>query len=188
MIRAAQLLLVVVAAVLWAASRLPWVSVRSFDGLGQPKTSTILGAQWSTALLPLAVLLLAAALAGLAVRGRPLRVVAVLVATTCLALGYIGVGLMVMPDVGPRGAALAGVPVMTLVESQRHLGGAGLTVVAAALTLVASVLLMRAGAPTADGDRVADGGGTDGTAGSARVSEREMWDALDDGGDPTEGR
>ena len=73
MIRVAQLLLVVSALGLWVASRLPWVAVRSFDGLGQPKTSTLSGATWSNALLPLAVLLLAAAVAGLAVRGWLLR-------------------------------------------------------------------------------------------------------------------
>ena len=69
MIRIAQLLLVIGGIGLWVASRLPWVAVRSFDGLGQPKTSTLAGATWSNALLPLAVLLLAAAVAGLAVRG-----------------------------------------------------------------------------------------------------------------------
>ena len=46
------------------ASRLPWVTVGSLSGLGQPKTTTLTGATWSTALLPLAVLLAATALAG----------------------------------------------------------------------------------------------------------------------------
>ncbi|MCV7051452.1 TIGR02234 family membrane protein, partial [Mycobacterium heidelbergense] len=72
-IRIAQLLLAVAAGALWAASRLPWVVIRSFDGLGQPKEVTLSGASWSTALLPLALLMLAAAVAALAVRGRPLR-------------------------------------------------------------------------------------------------------------------
>ena len=66
MIRIAQLLLLASALALWVASRLPWVSVGSADGLGPAKTVTLNGATWSTALLPLAVLLLAAALAGLA--------------------------------------------------------------------------------------------------------------------------
>ena len=60
------------------ASRLTWVDVRSFDGLGQPKTATLSGGAWSTALVPLAVLVLAAAVAALAVRGWPLRMLAVL--------------------------------------------------------------------------------------------------------------
>ena len=112
MIRAAQLLLLLAAAGLWAASRQSWVSVQSFDGLGQPRTVTVDGAAWSTALMPMALLLAAAALAALAVRGWLLRVVSVLVAVASLALGYLGIGLIVMPDIGPRAATLADVPVI----------------------------------------------------------------------------
>ena len=115
-LRIAQLLLMIAALGLWVASRMSWVSVRSADGLGPERTTDLNGAAWSNALLPLALLLLAAALAGLAVRGLWLRLVAVLVAGTCLALGYLGVSLFITPDVGPRGAALAGVPIFTLVQ------------------------------------------------------------------------
>lgn len=180
MIRIAQLLLVLSAGGLWAASRMSWVSVRSADGLGPEKTVDLNGAAWSTALLPLALLLLAAALAGLSVRGAWLRMVALLVAAACLALGYLGVSMFVTPDVGPRGAALAGVPVMTLVHSERHLGGAAVTLVAAVVALVAAAMLMRTSAHPSSG--------TDGAAagpGDARISERGMWDALDEGRDPT---
>ncbi|MGY4709025.1 TIGR02234 family membrane protein [Mycolicibacterium sp. CBM1] len=191
MIRVGQLLLVVSAVALWVASRLPWVAVTSFDGLGQPKTVTLNGASWSNALLPLAVLLLAAAVAGLAVRGWGLRVVAVLVALVSLLLGYLGVSLIVMPDVGPRAAELAQVPVVSLVGSERHATGAALVVAAAACALVAAVLLMRSAsagrqatvkyaAPAARRDAVGA------AAPESAVSERGMWDALDEGRDPTE--
>ena len=50
MTRVAQLLLVVAGLALWVASRLPWVAVSSSDGLGQPKTTTLNGASWSTAI------------------------------------------------------------------------------------------------------------------------------------------
>jgi len=83
----AQLLLVVAAAALWTASRLPWVVIRSFDGLGPPKSVTLSGASWSTALLPLAVLQLAAAVAALAVRGWALRALAGLLALVSFAVG-----------------------------------------------------------------------------------------------------
>ncbi len=185
MIRIAQLLLVLSAGGLWAASRMPWVSVRSADGLGPEKSIDLNGAAWSNALLPLAVLLLAAALAGLAVRGVWLRVMALLVAASCLALGYLGVSMFVTPDVGPRGAALAGVPVMTLVHSERHLGGAVVTLVAAFVALVAAAVLMRATATAAhpsSGTAVAGTG-----SGASAISERGMWDALDEGRDPTDG-
>ena len=71
------------------------------------------------------------------------RVVALLVAVVCFGMAYLGVSLIVMPDVGPRGAEVAGVAVATLVDSQRHLGGAVLTLVVAVTALVAAVLLMR---------------------------------------------
>ncbi len=183
MIRIAQLLLVLSAGGLWAASRMPWVSVRSADGLGPEKTVDLNGAAWSSVLLPLAMLLLAAALAGLAVRGVWLRLVALLVAVTCLALGYLGVAMFVTPDVGPRGAALAGVSIMTLVHSERHLAGAVVTLVAALAALVAAALLMRATASAAHPSSGPEAGTGPGSSG---ISERGMWDALDEGRDPTD--
>src|SRR5437588_3759467 len=89
----AQLLLVVAAGALWVASRLPWVVIRSFDGLGPPKQVAVSGGSWSTALLPLALLMLATAVAALAVRGWPLRVLAVLLAAASLVVGYLGISL-----------------------------------------------------------------------------------------------
>ena len=164
------------------------MSVESFDDLGPPKTSVVTGAGWSTGLLPLAVLLIAAALAALAVRGWLLRVVAVLVAAACLALGYLGLSLIVMPDVGLRGAALADVPMAILVGSQRHIAGAVLTLVAAGCVLLAAALMMRAAASATRSPARYDApglrtGGHDATA----ESERVMWDALDAGDDPTDG-
>lgn len=187
MIRIAQLLLLASALGLWVASRMPWVSVGSFDGLGPPKTITLNGATWSAALLPLAVLLGAAALAGLAVRGWLLRAVAVLLAVVAFALGYLGISLLTMPDVGPRGAGLAGVDVATLVSSERHPVGAIVTLVAAAGVLVAAVLLMRAAASTADRSAKYAVAGSTRPAGET-PSERVMWDALDAGRDPTDNR
>ncbi|HOB49192.1 MAG TPA: TIGR02234 family membrane protein [Mycobacterium sp.] len=184
MIRVAQLLLILAAGGLWGASRMTWVSLRSSDGLGLPTTSTLDGATWSTALIPIAVMLLAAALAALAVRGWMLRAVAILVAVGCLALGYLGVSLIVMPDVAPRGAALAEVPIVELVGSQRHVFGAVLTLVAALVALVAAVLLMRSAAK-ADAT-VARYQGSGNGAGQPALSGRGMWDALDAGDDPTD--
>lgn len=187
-IRAAQLLLVIAAAGLWAASRLPWASVESFDGLGQPRTVTVDGAAWSTALLPLAVLLLATALSALALRGWALRAVGVLLAFVTAALGYLGVSLMLMRDIGPRAAELAEVPVMHLVGSQRHLAGASITVAAAVCALLAAVLLLRASATlTSAPEKYAPTASERGAgAGSDQASERGMWDALDAGRDPTD--
>ena len=188
-IRIAQVLLVLAAAGLWAASRLTWVELRTFDGLGPPKLITLSGAAWSAALLPLALLLLATAVAALAVRGWALRMLAVLVAVASLATGYLAISLLVIPDVAPRGAELARVPVLELVGSQRHYPGPVITLATAACTLVGAVLLMRAATS-------ARGTATKYVTPAARrslarrdegvMSERMIWDALDEGRDPTE--
>ena len=187
-IRVAQALLVVAAAGLWAASRLTWVDVRTFDGLGPPKLVALPGAAWSSALVPLALLLLATAVAALAVRGWPLRMLALLVAVASLAIGYLAISLWVIPDVAVRGADIAHVPVLTLVGSQRHYPGPAITLATAVCTLVAAVLLMRAAAS-------AHGTVAKYLSRAARrsmaqhdetiMSERMIWDALDEGEDPT---
>ena len=188
MIRIAQLLLAAAAAALWVASRMTWVEVTSFDGLGQPKTETLSGASWSTALVPLAVLLLAAAVAALAVRGWPLRVLAVLVAATSAGLAYLAVSLWVIRDVAVRAAHLAEAPAADLLGAQRHYGGAVLTLVAAAGTLVGAVLLMRAATGARqDAARYARRTAPQDDEPGAAMSERSIWDALDEGRDPTRG-
>ena len=112
-IRIAQALLVAAAAGLWAASRLTWVDLRTFDGLGPPKLIALSGAAWSSALVPLALVLLVTAVAALAVRGWPLRILGMLVAIASLATGYLAISLLVIPDVAVRAADLAHVPVPT---------------------------------------------------------------------------
>jgi uncharacterized membrane protein (TIGR02234 family) len=188
-IRIAQALLVVAAAGLSAASRLTWVDLRTFDGLGPPKLVTLSGAAWSSALVPLTLVLLATAVAALAVRGWPLRILAVLVAVASLATGYLAISMLVIPDVAVRGADLAHVPVLWLVGSQRHYPGPVITLATAVCTLVGAVLLMRAATS-------ARGTVTKYVTPAARrslaqrneetMSERMIWDALDEGEDPTQ--
>jgi uncharacterized membrane protein (TIGR02234 family) len=187
-IRLAQLLLLVSAGALWGASRMVWVDVRSFDGLGQPKTTALNGASWSTALVPLAVLLLAAAVAALAVRGWPLRVFALLVAAASALMAYLAISLWVIRDVAVRASHLAEVPITNLVGTQRHYGGAIVTLAAAVVTLFGAVVLVRSaarakaevvryerrGAPAAEEEQ------------DTATSERAIWDALDEGRDPTD--
>lgn len=186
MIRVAQLLLVLAAAGLWVASRLAWVDVRSFDGLGQPKTATLNGASWSTALVPLAVLVLAAAVAALAVRGWPLRLLAVLVAAASAGMAYLGISLWVIRDLAVRAAHLAQVPPADLIGTQRHYWGAVITVVAAVGALVGAVLLMRAAVKARpEAARYARRAAVPRAEPGAAMSERMIWDALDEGRDPT---
>jgi uncharacterized membrane protein (TIGR02234 family) len=200
----AQLLLVVAAGALWGASRLPWVVIRAFDGLGPPKEVTLSGGSWSTALLPLALLMLATAVAALAVRGWPLRVLAGLLAVASLAVGYLGLSLWVIPDVALRGADLAHISLITLVGSERRYWGAGLAVAASVCTLIAAVLLMRSASDPRSGRESATKYAAPATRRSnalredatgamleepetPQISERMIWDALDEGRDPTDG-
>ncbi|MEE6138644.1 TIGR02234 family membrane protein [Mycobacterium sp. 050128] len=196
----AQLLLVIAAGLLWTASRLPWVVIRSFDGLGPPKEVILAGAAWSTALLPSALLMLATAVAALAVRGWALRALAGLLAVISLAIGYLGVSLWVLPDVAVRGSELAHISLLTLVGSERRYAGAGFAVGAAVCTLIAAVLLMRSAMTARGGTKkyaapatrrsIARREGADGAMleepGAPEMSERMIWDALDEGHDPTD--
>ncbi len=196
----AQLLLVVAAGALWTASRLPWVVIWSFDGLGPPKEVTLSGASWSSALLPFALLMLATAVAALAVRGWPLRALAVLEATVSLAVGYLGISLWVIPDVAARGADLAHVSLLSLVGSERRYWGAGVAVAASVCTLIAAVVLMRSAsdsksaresatkyaAPATRRSNVRRDDANGAMPEEPEMSERTIWDALDEGRDLTD--
>lgn len=196
-LRGAQLLLVAAAGGLWGAARLPWVLIRSFDGLGQPKQITLTGASWSTALLPLALLCLAAAVAAMAVRGWQLRVLAVVLAAVSLACGYLATSLWVARDITLRALDIAEIPLTSLLGTERRFIGAVLSLVAALAVLAAAVLLMRVAAHnagrltkySAPAERRAAARdrqvGNHGAPAGSQLSERMMWDALDEGRDPT---
>ena len=187
MIRIAQLGLVLAAAALWGASRMTWVDVTSFDGLGQPRTVALSGGLWSTALVPLAVLLLATAVAALAVRGWPLRALAVLAAIASAGMAYLAISLWATRDVAVRASHLADAPVADLVGTERHYGGAVVTAVAAVVTLVCTVLLLRSAAKESSGvARYARRTSVSADKPDDAMSERQLWDALDEGRDPTD--
>ena len=194
MTRIAQVLLVLSALALWAASRMAWVDVTSSDGLGQPKMTTLNGATWSTPLVPLALVALAAAVAALAVRGWVLRLMGLLVAGATFGMGYVGVGFWVIRDVAPRAVELAQIPVTALIGAQRHHGGAVLVLIGAISALAGAVLLVRSAATA--GSRAAKTPGKYLAPAAKReaarqeapedgMSERMIWDALDEGRDPT---
>ena len=184
----AQVLLVLAAGALWGGSRLPWVVIRSFDGLGPPKTTSVSGATWSTALVPLALLALAAAVAAIAVRGWMLRVLAVLLAVASLTAGYLAISLWETGQLALRGAELAQVPIAALQATEPRLAGALFTLVAAVAILLAAALLMRAAARVGPTTKyIAPAGRRSRARGEATdtLSERALWDALDEGHDPT---
>jgi uncharacterized membrane protein (TIGR02234 family) len=190
MMRIGQLLLVLAAAALWLSSRLTWVVVRSSDGLGQPQTAALTGGTWSTALVPLALLLLAAVLKSTVGPRWQLRLLAVVVGGMSAVMGYLAISLWVVPDVAVRAAGLVDVPLVDLVDTQRHYWGAVIALVAAVLTLVGAVLLMRAPVKDASKGEKYEAPARRREAARRRaagtdMSERMIWDALDEGRDPT---
>ena len=190
MMRIGQLLLVLAAGALWLSSRMTWVDVSSFDGLGQPQTAALNGGSWSTALVPLALMLLAAVLKSTIGPRWQLRLLAVVVGGMSAVMAYLAISLWVVPDIAVRAAGLADVPLSDLVDTQRHYWGAVIALVAAVLTLVGAVLLMRAPVKDASNDEKYEAPARRREAARRRtagtdMSERMIWDALDEGRDPT---
>lgn len=186
-----QLLLLLAAAALWLSSRMTWVVVSSFDGLGQPETAILNGGTWSTALVPLALILLAAVLKSTMGPWWQQRLLALVLGVLSAVMAYLAISLWVIPDVAVRAAGLAEVPVADLVGTQRHYWGAALTLVAAVLTLAGAVLFVRAPVKDQSDEEKYEAPARRREAARRQaaegndMSERMMWDALDDGRDPT---
>ncbi len=191
MMRIGQLSLLLSAGALWLASRMTWVVVSSFDGLGQPKTSTLTGGEWSTALVPLALMLLAAAMKSTVGPRWQQRLLAVIVGGMSAAMAYLAISLWVVPDIAVRAAGLADVPVADLVGTHRQYWGAVVTLLAAVLALAGAVLIMRAPVKGQSDDERYEAPARRREAARRRapagtdMSERMIWDALDEGRDPT---
>ena len=142
-------------------------------------------------LVPLAVILGVSVLKSSMGPTWQLRLLALIVGGVGAVTGYLAIDLWLSGDIADRAARLADVPVAELVAIQRHEGGAVVTMLVAVATLAAAVLLLLSPAR----DRSA----TDKYAAPARrreaarahdpnaaPSERMMWDALDEGRDPTD--
>jgi uncharacterized membrane protein (TIGR02234 family) len=190
----AVLLLAVAAVCLWGASRMTWVEVTSSDGLGEERTSVLVGGTWAAALTPLALTLVAAIAASFAVKGWALRVLGVLVAVVAVAAAVPAMGLLVSGASDDEAARLAELPGRADVQSVSvHAGPAVLVLVGALAALASAVELIRrprvrAGlsskydSPGARRD-AAKKAGADSAEGP--VTQRMLWDALDAGEDPT---
>ncbi|MGW4633115.1 TIGR02234 family membrane protein [Nocardia sp. NPDC004415] len=194
-------LLALAAAGLWASSRMTWVTVRSADGLTEPRTDDLDGATWFGALTPLALVLVASIAAVFAVKGGLRQLLGVVIAVVAAVAAVPGFALTVGAGrTAERAGTLAELPVRAVVESaQTHLAPAILSIVAALCALTAGVLLTRRAAASTELSgkydnpvfRRADASAQvskqredDGAA--APLSDRVLWDALDAGTDPTE--
>ncbi|TLG13488.1 TIGR02234 family membrane protein [Nocardia cyriacigeorgica] len=195
-------LLALSAAALWGASRMTWVSVRSSDGLTEPRTDDLDGGTWFGALTPLALVLLAAIAAVLATKGWLRRVVGMLVALVGAVVAVPALALLTGSGAtAQRAATLAELPARAQVEQVSTAAApAVLTMAGALAAFAAGVLLARMPKDSAQlsgkydtpvarraaaTDLVA-GRGEAGDDTAPPVTERVLWDALDAGTDPTD--
>lgn len=196
--RIAALLLAVGALVLWAASRMAWLTVETFDDKSGDATSTVIGGLWSTEQTAVALLLLAGSIAGFALRRVGRRVVGIISALAAVGASWAPLGLLAgEPDpqrvhqllsTGEDAkiaawAELAGISVNT--------AGPALAMVGAAIALFGGVLLaVRPGTDSAKRNRYERRQDRQAKLAQDLVAEpdsgRVMWDALDADIDPTD--
>jgi len=192
------LALAVAACLLWASSRLTWVRVHSFDGLGESRVDVLTGSTWGAATTPLALLLVAAIAAAFAVRGVALRVLGVLVVLAGVGAAIPAVSLLSGGATNSYAGELAELPGRAAVTGiETYELPAVLALLGSVAALVAGLLLVRkqaAGAglsskyanPAVRREtatrRIAD---SEPNATPEPMSERTLWDALDAGADPT---
>ncbi len=176
--------LVVAAGMLWAASRLTWVRVESSDGLSVERTSAVLGSTWAPTQTPIALVLVAAVAATLAVKGFALRLVGFVVAVLAVIAAVPAIAALSGAATPERAARFAELPERATVDAVHTAAfGPVLTLVAVAVALGAALVLLRT--------RIARGLSGKYVRRAYReavdepASERELWDALDAGADPT---
>lgn len=169
------------AVLLWAASSLDWLEQRYQTSFAREDTQIVDGAQLHPELVPIALAALAAVAAVLATGGWLRRVVGILVVLAGAVLGWRAADGFTF-DAGPyEGVPEGATPIGT---ADFQVLGPVLVAVAAVLLLAAGVLVVfRAGRMPAMGAKYS----APGTA-KERVKDpdRQMWDDLDEGWDPTE--
>lgn len=196
--RISALLLAVAALILWAASRMSWITAETFDDKSGDATHAVIGGLWSTEQTAVALLLLAGAVAGLALRRTGRRIVGVISALAAAGASWVPLGLLAGEPDPQRVHQLLSTGDDTVIASwaeiaglQVHTAGPALAMVGAAVALFGGVLLaMRPGADSAKLNRYETR-----QAREAKITEdleaepdsgRVMWDALDADIDPTD--
>lgn len=191
------LLLAVAAALLWSAGRMTWVEYTAADGLRPPVQDSLDGGQWEPASTPLALLLLAGIAAMFAARGWLVRVVGVLLALAGIAVAVQGFSALFGSPDDEKIASVAELSAGAEITAAQTLTvPAVLTVVAGLLAVAAAIPLVlgRIGGqglsssyetPAARKAAAAESVAAAGAVGEG-LEQRQIWDALDAGADPTE--
>ncbi|MFT4043653.1 MAG: TIGR02234 family membrane protein [Gordonia sp. (in: high G+C Gram-positive bacteria)] len=144
---AAALCMVLAAVAFWSASRLTWARVLGADGLAPPRTFDVKGADWSPWLTPLALVMLAAILAALSLRGWGLRLVALLIALSGVLAAFPPISLLMGGTnnlYAARAAGLADRYVVQLVTTKDWV--AAVVLFGSVCAVLAGVLLIRVAA------------------------------------------
>ncbi|MFW0792956.1 TIGR02234 family membrane protein [Gordonia sp. CPCC 205515] len=208
----AAVLLAVSALAFWSASRLVWCTVLAADGLAPARDFKVHGSDWSPWLTPLALVLLAAILAALSLRGWGLRLIAILIAVAGVVAAIPAISLLTSSanaDYAARAANLPGRFQVLLITTNPW--AAVVVLVGSACAVAAGVFLMRVAGGTGMSSKYTTPGARrdelerqifaeheqrknaasdaappsgSGETG-APANERMMWDALDTGIDPT---
>lgn len=198
--RIAALLLAVSAAVLWAASRMAWITVDTFDDKSGDATNAIIGGLWSTEQTAVAMLLLAGSIAGFALRRTGRRVVGVISALAGIGVSWAPLGLLAGEPDPQRAHQLLSTGEEAKIAAWAEIAnldvtsaGPALAMFGAAVALFGGVLLaMKPGTDSAKLNRYERK--QDRAAKISRDLEAEpdsgrvMWDALDADIDPTDTR
>jgi uncharacterized membrane protein (TIGR02234 family) len=143
-IRTAAILLVLAAAALWGASRLPWATLTAQDGLSPARDFTVHGSDWSPWLTPVAIVLVAAVAATVALKGWALRLTALVVAVIGIVSVLPVISLLTGDDPGAyaaRSIDLAGRYQVASVDTRPWV--AIVVVLGAVLAVSAATVLLR---------------------------------------------
>ena len=185
----ASLMLAGGAVVLWVSSRLAWLTVTADDDKAGTKTVTIHGASWSTELIAAAIMLAAAAIAGLILRKAGRRIVGGLVGGTPDAQRALAILSTNNTTSATKGAQLTSWAQITAIDVNTP--PVVLALIGAAIGLVGGIIL--AAYPGVDGPkRTQYERKQRRTAHIAAElaaepdSGRVLWDAIDADIDPTD--
>ncbi|MEC3958804.1 TIGR02234 family membrane protein [Nocardia sp. CDC153] len=202
-------LLAVAAALLWVSSRMNWASIEITSDYGLPRHKDLNGGVWFGALTPLALAFLATIAAVFATHGWWRRGVGVVVAVLAAVSAVPAYALLVHKGTGERAARLAEL------HGGDHAGRVTTSGLPAVVCLAGAVAAFAAGlllarqssaAPRMSGKydnpanrklsaaeqvaahhaRVRDAESASQPATEGQLSGRVLWDALDEGVDPTD--
>lgn len=206
----AVVLLAVAAVLLWGSSRMTWASLEITSDYGLPRTKDLDGGVWFGALTPLALVFLATIAAVFATHGWARRLIGLVVAVLAAVAAVPGYALLVgRGETAERAARLAEL------HGGDHAGAVTTSTLPAVLSLAGAVaafgaglLLVRTSSTAAKmsgkydnpakrklsaAEQVAEhhvrsqqteSGSPQG--GEQQLSGRVLWDALDEGVDPTD--